>query len=566
MTNAGADQVDIRGTFRWRLTRRQFTQLTAGAGALSVLAACGGGSATTPTGASGAATSTSSSAGGAASPAAQTSTATTAATQASGGTPVKGGTLVYARNLDAKTLDPHFSAQFSERYVLYLIFNTLVAYDKDFNIVPDLAAKWEIDQTGTTITFNLQPNAKFHDGTACDATAVKWSIDRVMDPKVNSPLAGQLATIASVDVVDVATFKITQKQPGRPLLASLGERPGFIVSPTAVQKLGNDFARNPVGSGPFTFGEWVPDSHITVQRFDGYWDAGKPYLDSIQVRHVADSQVQATMIRTGEAQVIDAVPPSLVQVLKGAPNVVIAELQSGRFWGTQCDVDKPPFDNAELRKALAYGVDREEVKNVVFNGTGRVGTHPIGSGWAYDPALDNQYYTYDPEKAKQHLAASGISNPSFTMTVSNTQQDQNLAQLLQAQYQKISIIVKIETVDASQAFAMVKADKINWTTTNWAPRADPDGLLRILWYSTGFQNTTGYKNPELDKLLDQAAQEYDTKQAAQLYHQAEKIIVDNADYVFLHWPSLFAAHSDKVRDFWYTPDLILRLRYLWLSK
>ena len=152
------------------------------------------------------------------------------------------------------------------------------------------------------------------------------------------------------------------------------------------------------------------------------------------------------------------------------------------------------------------------------------------------------------------------------MTVSNSGQDQTMAQLLQQQYQKVGIKVNIETVDSSQSFAMVKADKINWTTTNWAPRADPDGLLRILWYSTGFQNTTGYKNPDVDKILDQAAAEYDTKKAADLYHQAEKIIVDNADYVFMHWPSVFAAHGNSVQDFIYYPDLILRLRDLWLKK
>ena len=556
------------------LSRRRLAQLGATGLAMSLLSACGG---TTATSTSTTAASTQPASGGsqattaaptaapaASPPVAATKAAATQTTQA--GQPVRGGNLVYARNLDAKTLDPHFSAQFSERYALYCIFNTIVAYDKNFNLVPDLAAKWEVASDGSGITFTIQPNVKFHDGTACDATAVKWNIDRILNPATNSPLAGQINVIDKTDAPDSTTVTLHFKQPSRPLLASLGERPGFVVSPAAVQKYGKDFGANPVGSGPFKFVEWVADSHITMARFDGYWDTGKPYLDQIQIRHVADPQVQATMVRTGEAQVIDAVPATLVSVLKGAQGVVVSELQSGRFWGTQCHVDKPPFNDANLRMALVYGTDREEVRTVVFGGTGRVATHPLGSGWAYDASLDSQFPGYDLAKAKDYLAKANVAGQTFTLTITNTQPDQQLGQVLQSQYQKLGLTVKLATVDAAQSFALVKNGTTNWTTTDWAPRADPDGLLRILWYSKGFQNTTGANIPGLDALLDKAAAEYDTSKAAPMYHQAEQMIVNNADYVFMHWPSLFAAIQSSVQSFIYYPDLILRLRDLWLKK
>ena len=523
------------------MTRRRFGQM-AGASALATLIASCTGGVTTP--------SPSASASGAAK------------------TPTRGGTLIYARNLDAKTWDPHFSTQLSERYALYLMFNTLVAYDKDFNIVPELAKSWDISADKKSITFHLVPNAKFHDGTDCDATAVKFSLDRVVDPAVNSPLSGNLKPpLTSVEVVDKTTVRLNTSTAWRPLLAALGERPGFIVSPAAVQKYGKDFGAHPVGSGPFKFVEWTPGSRIAVERFDGYWDSGKPYLDRIEIRHVPDSQVRLTMIRTGEAQVIDSVAPALVDSLKSTQGLTVAELQSARFWGVQMHNAKAPFDNADLRKALAYATDRDAVRTIAFGGTGRLATHPLGGGWAYEKSLDSQGYAFDLDKAKAALAKANLpANTSLLFQNSDDRQQQDMAQALASTYQKIGLKVEQQAVPAADSFNLLKQGKINWTLTNWAPRADPDGLLRILWHSKGFQNTTGFNNPQVDKLLDDAAGEFDTTKAKAMYTQAEQLIVANADYDFTVWPSEFAAYRSEVGNFVYHPDLILRLRELYISK
>lgn len=524
------------------MTRRRFGQV-AGASALATLIA--------------------SCTGGTSGPGPSASASASAAAR----TPVRGGTLIFARNLDARTLDPHFSAQLSERYVLYLMFNTLVAYDKDFNIVPDLAKSWDISADKMSITFHLQPNVKFHDGTDCDATAVKWNLDRIVDPAVNSPLKGQLVPpLTGVEVVDKTTVRLRTSLAWRPLLAALGERPGFIVSPTAVAKYGKDFGRNPVGSGPFKFVEWTPDSRVVVERFEGYWDTGKPYLDRIEFRHVPDSQVKLTMIRTGEAHLIDSVSPALVDSLRSAQGVVVSELQSGRFWAVQGHNGKAPTNNADLRKAIAYATDRDAVRQVVFSGTGRLATHPLGSGWAYDKSLDAAGYAFDLGKAQSALGKANLSDKNMLFANSNDRQVQDMAQALAAGYQKLGLTIQHQSVPAADWFGQLKDGKVNWTITNWAPRADPDGLLRILWHSKGFQNTTGYNNPEVDKLLDTAAGEFDTAKAKEAYRKVEQIVVENADYSFLVWPSEFAAYRSEVRNFVYHPDLILRMRDLFIAK
>lgn len=504
--------------------------------------------------------------GSAAEPTGTTAGEATETPGASADIPV-GGTLIYARNIDAKTLDPHFSAQFSERYALYLIFNNLVGYDVDFNIIPELAESWEISDDGVVITFTIHQDVVFHDGTPCDAEAVVWNINRVMDPEVNSPLRTQLEeAIDTAEAADATTVVLNLLQAWRPLLATLGERPGFIVSPTAVEEQGAEaFALNPVGSGPFRFVEWVTDSHIALERNEEYWDTGKPYLDRIEIRHVPDGQVQLTMIRTGEAQLIDAVSPGLLATIEGNDEVAIEELESARFAGTHFDNTKPPFDNADLRAAINFATNREEIRDVIYAGTGRVATHPLGGGWAFDPSLDGVFQFYDPDLAQEHLQAAGYDGETLSLTCSNTQNDQQIAQLLQAQYGAVGINVEIEVVNAADAFALVKDDTTNWTTTTWAPRADPDGLLRILWHSAGFQNTTEFSDPEVDRLLDEAAAIYDTEEARVFYRQVEEIVSAHADYTYHVWPSVFAVRRANLGNFVFHPDLIIRMRDFYIE-
>jgi peptide/nickel transport system substrate-binding protein len=192
-------------------------------------------------------------------------------------------------------------------------------------------------------------------------------------------------------------------------------------------------------------------------------------------------------------------------------------------------------------------------------------THPIAGGWAYNPSLDS-LMQYDPEQAANSLAVAGdVAAGALTMTTDNTQLNQDICQVVQAQYQALGVNVQLETIDSAEYFAAVLDDEVSWGSTNWTPRADPDGTLRPLWYSTGFQNSTGYNNPEVDRLLDEAAGLYELEAAAEVYHEIERIIVEDAPYIFLTAPREFAAMQSTLGGFAFYPDLILRLKNLWLS-
>src|SRR5215472_16233646 len=171
-------------------------------------------------------------------------------------TPARGGTLTVGLSNDSKTYDPIFSVQYSERYVLYLAFDTLVRYAPDFSIEPELAESWETSANGKRIVFTLRDGVTFQDGTPFDAAAVKWNIDQRLDEKVKSPQRQLLAPIvASVDVIDPRHVAFNLVTPSPVLFSLLGERPGFMVSPAAWQQRGSAFGTQPVGTGAFILKE-----------------------------------------------------------------------------------------------------------------------------------------------------------------------------------------------------------------------------------------------------------------------------------------------------------------------
>lgn len=482
------------------------------------------------------------------------------------GEPQRGGDLVFATNMDISTLDPVFSQNFSERFAYYAIYNTLVAYDEDFNIVPELAVGWDLGDAGRSLTFHLRKNVTFHDGTDCDAEAVKWNLDRILDESTNAPIRGSITPpLKTVTAVDKYTVRLDLAKAWRPLLAAFGERPGFIVSPTAVEKYGKDYGRHPVGSGPFRLVDYTFGSKLDMERFDDYWDPGKPYLDSITMRHTPDQQVQMTMLRTGEAHIMDALNPQLALTIQNADGVVVQKARSGRWYAMQMDTDRPPFDDPLLRQAIAHATNSEAVKEAIYRDEARIATNSIGIGWAYDPKLNKPLYPYDLDLARQKVKDAGADGLEVRYANSSQTDYQQICQLLYENYSKIGLDPQVETVPGSDYYNLVVEDKLNWTLTAWTPRADPDGLLRTLFHSTSSQNTTGYHNPEVDRLLDRAAGLTDRKAAARIYTEVNRIIEKDAPYVWIIWPNSISVTRDNIQGFRFYPDEVFRLRDLWMS-
>ena len=482
--------------------------------------------------------------------------------------PVRGGTLRIGWIPGAKTLDPHYSVEFPERYACYLLFNTLVALDKGFNVIPELARAWQVSPDGKRVTLQLQRGVKFHDGTDFNAEAVKWNLERILDPQNKSPQRAQLEpAIASVTVVDPSTVAIDLKKPFAPLLAALAERPGFIVSPTAAKQMGQDFGQHPVGTGPFKFVEWVRDSQVTLERFADYWEKGKPYLDRVVYRVVPDPTVRLTMVRTGELDIATDVDAKDIPALKNESSLRVSEMKPPARWtALQWRVDEPPFNNKALRQAIAVAIDRTELRDVLLRGFGEPARGPVSPGlWWSDPNF--QGIGTDLELAKKKIAEAGYPNGfRARFVVENTPQWIRQTELLQAQLQRINVSMDVEPVNPADAYTRIVQKKTNWTHTRWAQRADPNGLLYIMFHSKGNANTTGYSNPKVDELLDEASAIYDVERRRPLYYSADRMITDDVPYVFLNYTAEFAVMSRKVQNWGWIPDLIPRFRELWLEK
>lgn len=486
------------------------------------------------------------------------------------GPPTRGGSLKVGWVAQAKNFDPHKSVFWPERYVMYCVFETLVGVDEAFNITPKLALSWK-NPDSLTFLFNLRKGVKFHDGTDFDASAVKWNIERIINPEFASPQREMIEPfVKSVEVVDTHTVKFNLKMPYAPFLSILADRAGCIVSPSAVKKLGEKrFAINPVGTGPFQFESWTPQAQLNLKRFDGYWDKGKPYLDRIEFQEIPDPMVRQTMLRTGAVDIISDISPKEAVELKNEGKVKVVKNNNAARWYALCwQVDKPPFNNRALREAVAYAIDREEINKKLFYGETLPATGPVTPGlWWYDESFKG--YQFNPEMVKKKLAEAGYPNGfSYRFTVPNTQFYVQFCEALQAQLAKQGIKMEFEMVSQSEATARIASGQTNWTMTNWTQRPDPHGLLGYLFDSKGFsaQKRSKYNNPKVDELLDEAASSYDKSKRTALYHQLARIITNDAPYVYILFFPDWVAMKPNVKGFSWIPDLIPRYAFLWKEK
>jgi len=482
----------------------------------------------------------------------------------------RGGTLRIGLDSDLTTMDPHLSTAAVDRQVYQSIYNPLVRLDKDLTLKPELAEKWEFTDP-TTLVMNLRKGVKFHDGTDFNAAAVKVNFDRMMNPDTKSLRAAEISSVKEVQVVDDFTIKLILKAPNAALLAVLSDRAGMMISTAAITKYGKDLARNPVGTGPFSFVEWTTGDHLSLKKFDGYWEKGAdgqplPYLDAVTIKPITDATVRLTSLKTNTVDIINQIAPKDVAPMRASKDPILDEVTGLGWQGLYMNDAKPPFDKVEVRQALNYAIDRDSLaKNVLF-GTVTAGQGPIPpSSWAYDAGINS--YKRDVAKAKDLLAKAGQTGPvKFPCIIVNSPDAQLTGQALKEQIAEAGFEMDIQLLDFPTALAKQTAKDYTCFQIGWSGRPDPDGNIYTFLYTNAPGNASNYSNKQVDDLLDKTRTTYDQAQRKTLYAQALKIVNDEGGLPFLYWPSDFKLWGAKVNGFLHVPDGMIRTKEMWLAK
>ena len=477
--------------------------------------------------------------------------------------PQRGGTLRVGIDADFVNLDPDASTTRADRQAWKHIFNTLVGLTADLKLVPELAESWEY-RGATSLIFRLRRGVKFHDGTDFNADAVKVNIDR--KKSIGGPRVSELANVDSVDVLDPFTVRFNLKEPFAPLLAILTDGAGMMSSPAAIQRFGRDYARNPVGTGPFRFVEWLKDDHLTVRRFDGYWEAGLPCVDEIRFIPVRDEAVKLTNLKAGSLDLIDSVPPKDAASLQADRNFKYFGVSDLGWRSVDLNVTKPPFDNKALRQAVAWAVDRNVIHRAILFGTGVVAQGPLAPAHpGYDPSFAP--YRRDLAKARAKLVEGGQRTGfRFTAVVPRFEVRDQVAQVLREQLAEVGITMDLELVEFGEYVNRLTQKNYIAQMGGWSGRPDPDGSLHFLFHGQGSQNRTGYTNPRVNDILDRARLISDMNLRIRLYREAEAIIADDAPVVFLFYLPQNEAASSRVEGYAASSDNILRLKSVWLRR
>jgi peptide/nickel transport system substrate-binding protein len=479
---------------------------------------------------------------------------------------VRGGTLTVALDSDIIGVDPHGASAGVDRNVYTTVYNGLVVPDENLEIQPDLAESWDVSEDGTVYTFRLREGIKFHDGTDCDAEAVKWNFDWILDEANASARRSEIATIDEVAVEDPLTVKITLSAPFAPFLSIISDRAGYIVSPTARQKFGEDYTRNPVGTGPFKFVEWVADDHITFERFEDYWEEGLPYLDEIRYRPIPDASVALTELRTENVDFLFSVDPKDIESIKATDNLTYLEGPGVGYQGLWMNTATGPLAEQALREAVSLAIDREALMLAAYFNVGQIANGPIPpSSWAYDP--DYPVVKRDLDAARAKLAEGGQPD-GFSMVIkaANTPEQQKITQLMQAALAEVGIQAEIQTLEFGALLDAGAEGDFDALSLGWSGRIDPDGNIQPIFGTGGTFNYGKYENPQVNELIEQGRVEQDRAKRAEIYQEIQDIINADVAYVFTYFPPASFAAANHVKGFTVTPDALMRFKKTWLDR
>lgn len=485
------------------------------------------------------------------------------------------GVLIVGQIAEPQSLDPHAVTAVNDFRILVNIYEGLVRYaDGTLRVEPALATDWEIGEDGLTYTFNLREGVTFHDGSPFNAEAVVFNFERMLNedhPYHDTgpfPLAFFFSAVEEVEAIDDMTVEFTLSEPFAPFLSNLAYPTGLIVSPAAVMEHGENFGRNPSGTGPFRFVEWDSNISVVAERNEDYW-GGAPELEAVVFRPITDANTRVAEMLAGGIDLMVEVPPTSLMQFDGE-DYAIHEQVGPHVWFLILNTRAEPFDDKRVRQAVNYAVDKEAIVEGVLEGTAGIANGPVAPafGWAHNEDLEP--YPHDPERARELIAEAGAEGAELTFLVteggSGMLSPVAMAAAIQSDLEAVGLDVAIETYEWNSFLDVVNGGlegegdmaEMSWMTN------DP-GTLPFLTLRTGAMPEEGgfnsgyYSNPEVDELLQQARTTTDQDERARLYKEVQEIVHEDAPWLFVANWIQNAVTSDRVENFSLQPSFFLLL-------
>jgi peptide/nickel transport system substrate-binding protein len=458
-------------------------------------------------------------------------------------------TLVVAQTIDASTLDPQKQGKMPDMNILINIFDTLVTRNAKGQLAPALATEWKaIDNV--TWQFKLRKGVKFHNGEEFDADAVKFSIDRLLDPKTTSPIA-ELRNVKKTVVVDKHTVNIVTNEPDPILPNKTVLFGGVILPPKYVTEKGDAYiAKNPVGTGPYKFVSWQKDNQVVLEANKAYWK-GAPKFDRLVIKTIPSMADMVAALKAGEVDFTTGMTADAALSLANDSHIKVVAAPWIRTYFVSLDTTVKPLNNVKVRQALNYAVDVPAIiKNILGGRAKRVATLVPSQNFGYNPSITP--YKYNPAKAKKLLAEAGYSK-GFTVTFDADNLFLTEIQAIAAQLEKVGVKVKLNVMDNKTMVSKMQAKTVSEMyfigNTGWTM----DALSNFQSYAKSDRRYARMKHSKLDELVDIEETTIDPAKRKAALSQIQKILKEDADFIYLWQLDNICAINKNIQ---YSPNVM----------
>jgi peptide/nickel transport system substrate-binding protein len=455
------------------------------------------------------------------------------------------------------TLDPGKASLIQEYFVIWGMFNGLLKFSSNMDVVPDLAAEYK-SVDSRTFEFKLRSNIKFHDGGELTSDDVKFTFDRLLDEKFASPYRTKLSVIEAVTIVDPLTVRIGTKEPFAPLLTLLCNfRNGTQIVPRrAIESpTPDDFGRKPIGTGAYMLKDWLPTQRLVLSANPNYFVSGLPLTPTIEVSLIAEESSGETAILGGQVDLTSGAPFAYVPNLEKRPEIVVLKQPGLNNRFIALNNRKPPFDDVNFRRALSTAFDRDAmVKAVLFGeGVAAQGLIPPTLVFAFE-SKRNELATFDPGRAQAELKRSkyGAGTTAAVLTWGSTWWKRAAEVFVFQVNQTLAINLTVEVSESNTVYSRLRSGEFQAAIWGWLGVIDPDDLFDI-FHTTGWRNFQGYTNPQVDAALSRARAKLDRSKRGELYKRIETQLIEEMPVIPCFFSNIHNLLRKDVKGFTQLP-------------